>query len=144
MNIQENSECVYFSLEQAQHIINKLKKPLKKLMSIKNSIEIYDLIDVEFDDEDYTEHLRNLRINKQFHKLHYEFFRLLEEIESTGAILKDLDLGLIDFHSQFQGKEILLCWKFGEDKIRHWHGINEGYGTRKPIFFLEEELQPRI
>ena len=109
-------------------------------MKLKTSLEIYDLIDVEFEDEDYTEHLRNIRINKQFHKLHYEFFKLLEEIEGTAAIVKDIDLGLIDFFSHFEGREILLCWKTGEEKVRHWHEISQGYADRKPIYFLGDEL----
>jgi len=112
--LQKTGERIYFTLEEAQILLPHIKKILKKLMSLKKSIEIYDLIDIEFDDDDYTEHLRNLRINKQFHKLHYEFFHLLEQIEATGAIVKDLDLGLIDFYSWHGDKEIKLCWKTGE------------------------------
>jgi hypothetical protein len=31
------------------------------------------------------------------------------------------------------GQTILLCWKLGEEKITHWHGVDEGYAGRKPI-----------
>ena len=134
------TEKIYFSLEEVQLILPKLEQPLKKLMKLKKSLEIYDLVDVEFEDEDYELHMKNIKINKQFHKLHYEFFKLLEEVEGTGAIITDLDLGLVDFYSQFEGKEIMLCWKLGEDKVRHWHDIFAGYGERKPIYFLGDEL----
>lgn len=139
MDVLETKK-VYFTLEQAQSMLPKLLRPLKKLMKLKKSLEIYDLIDVEFADEDYEQHMRNIRINKQFHKLHYDFFRLLEQIEGEGVIIKDLDLGLVDFYSQFEGKEIFLCWKVGEKRIQHWHEIDGGYGDRKPIFFLDEEI----
>ncbi|MBS3176450.1 DUF2203 domain-containing protein [Candidatus Woesearchaeota archaeon] len=139
MNNLEHGK-IYFTIEEVQKLLPVLTKPIKKLMKLKKSLELYDLIDIEFSDEDYEEHLRNIRLNKQFHKLHYEFFKLLEELEGKGLIVKDLDLGLVDFFSTFEGKEILLCWKVGEDKVRHWHEIDEGYGERKPIFFLEEEL----
>lgn len=57
----------------------------------------------------------------------------LERIEQTGALVKDLDIGLIDFLSRYRGREVCLCWKLGEDRIRFWHGTEEGFRGRKPI-----------
>jgi len=59
--------------------------------------------------------------------------QLLEEIQETGAIVKDLDIGLIDFLSVYQNREVCLCWKLGEDGIAYWHGTEEGFAGRKPI-----------
>ena len=59
--------------------------------------------------------------------------QLLEEIQETGAIVKDLDIGLIDFLSVYQNREVCLCWKLGEDCIAFWHGTEEGFAGRKPI-----------
>ena len=56
-----------------------------------------------------------------------------EKIEQIGALVKDLDIGLIDFLSLYHGREVCLCWKLGEDKIRFWHGVDEGYRGRKVI-----------
>ena len=42
-------------------------------------------------------------------------------------------MGLLDFPCVVDGTTILLCWKMGEDKITHWHGVDEGYVGRKPI-----------
>jgi len=47
--------------------------------------------------------------------------------------VKDLDIGLLDFPCQVEGEVILLCWKRGEEKITHWHGVAEGFAGRKPI-----------
>jgi hypothetical protein len=57
----------------------------------------------------------------------------LLRIEGTGAVVKDLDIGLIDFLSVYRGQEVCLCWKLGEDKIGYWHGTEEGFAGRKPI-----------
>ncbi len=57
----------------------------------------------------------------------------LAEIEATGALVKDLEMGLLDFPCEVGDRTILLCWKLGEEKIAHWHGTNEGYRYRKPI-----------
>jgi len=57
----------------------------------------------------------------------------LEEIAKTGAQVKDLDTGLIDFLTRYHGQEVCLCWRLGEDRIRFWHGTTEGFQGRKPI-----------
>ena len=58
---------------------------------------------------------------------------VLEEIQATGCLIKDLDIGLVDFPTLFRGTEVYLCWKLGEPKIGFWHGVDEGFRGRKPI-----------
>lgn len=57
----------------------------------------------------------------------------LGEIAASGAQLKDIEQGLLDFPCVVKGKVILLCWKLGEAAIEHWHGTNEGFANRKPL-----------
>ena len=58
---------------------------------------------------------------------------VFEKLEQIGVLVKDLDVGLIDFLTLYQGREVCLCWKLGEDHIRFWHGIDEGFAGRKLI-----------
>jgi hypothetical protein len=55
------------------------------------------------------------------------------EIDATGVQVKDLDIGLLDFPCEVDGRTILLCWKLGETGITHWHTPSEGFAGRKPI-----------
>lgn len=57
----------------------------------------------------------------------------LAEIDATGVQVKDLDIGLLDFPCEVDGRTVLLCWKLGEKSISHWHGVSEGFAGRKPI-----------
>jgi hypothetical protein len=57
----------------------------------------------------------------------------MAEIDAIGVQVKDLDVGLLDFPCQVDGKVVLLCWKLGEEGITHWHGTEEGFAGRKPI-----------
>jgi len=57
----------------------------------------------------------------------------LAEIDATGVQVKDLDIGLLDFPCQVEGRTVLLCWKLGEPGITHWHDASEGFAGRKPI-----------
>jgi hypothetical protein len=59
--------------------------------------------------------------------------RCVEQIQAAGVLVKDLERGLLDFPALREGEEILLCWQLGEDEIRYWHGVEEGFQGRKPL-----------
>jgi len=59
--------------------------------------------------------------------------QLLEIINQTGVVIKDLDAGVIDFLFLRGGRKVYLCWRVGENRIRYWHELLEGEGDRKPI-----------
>lgn len=56
-----------------------------------------------------------------------------EQINQAGAQVKSLEEGLLDFPAKRGEEDVLLCWKLGEDEIRFWHGIDEGFAGRKPL-----------
>ena len=62
-----------------------------------------------------------------------EIVRIINRIEAYGCIVKDIDLGLIDFPSMRDGRAVYLCWKAGEERITNWHGMDEGFSERKPL-----------
>jgi hypothetical protein len=57
----------------------------------------------------------------------------VERLDELGVTVKDLDLGLLDFPAELDGREVELCWHVGEDAVGFWHEIGEGYAGRKPI-----------
>jgi hypothetical protein len=59
--------------------------------------------------------------------------RMLEQIQSLGVVVKDLDSGLVDFPSVRDGEDVLLCWQLGEDEVAFWHRYEDGYAGRRPI-----------
>jgi len=62
-----------------------------------------------------------------------EIARCVNAIHERGAIVKDLDTGLVDFPAVRDGEEILLCWQLGEDEVAYWHGLEEGFAGRKRL-----------
>ena len=57
----------------------------------------------------------------------------LEKIHSTGCVVKDLEIGLLDFPARINGEAVYLCWRLGEDRIRFYHAQDEGFAGRKPL-----------
>jgi hypothetical protein len=58
---------------------------------------------------------------------------LIAELDSTGAELKGIDEGLIDFRSEREGRTVYLCWRQGEDTIAYWHELDTGFAGRQPL-----------
>jgi hypothetical protein len=56
-----------------------------------------------------------------------------ELINATGAQIKSLEEGLLDFPAKRGDEDVLLCWKLGEDEIGFWHGVDEGFAGRRPL-----------
>ncbi|HWQ56776.1 MAG TPA: DUF2203 domain-containing protein [Bryobacteraceae bacterium] len=59
--------------------------------------------------------------------------KTIEILEETGCVVKDLDIGLVDFPTLFRGREVYLCWKLGEPAIAFWHETSEGFAGRRSI-----------
>jgi hypothetical protein len=62
-------------------------------------------------------------------------------VESLGAIIKDPQVGLVDFYGRVDGKLVWLCWKFDEEEVAFYHALDEGFAGRKPI---GESLRQRL
>jgi hypothetical protein len=58
---------------------------------------------------------------------------LVHQILDTGVIIKDVNIGLLDFSALKDGREVYLCWQYGEDDIAFWHEVEAGYAGRQPI-----------
>ena len=62
-----------------------------------------------------------------------ELARVIDEIADHGAQVKDIDEGLIDFPALSGGETVLLCWQLGEDEIRYWHSVEDGFAGRREL-----------
>jgi hypothetical protein len=67
----------------------------------------------------------------------------IEAIEQLGVTLKDVELGLVDFPAVLDGDPVYLCWQFGEDRVRFWHGRSEGFGGRRPLAGVPPAPEPQ-
>jgi hypothetical protein len=49
------------------------------------------------------------------------------------VLIKDINTGLLDFLALKDGREVYLCWQYGEGDIAFWHEVDAGYAGRQPI-----------
>ena len=128
-----------FTLEQAHSLLPVLKSLLKQAM---NSKQLLDKMEKEFQDLRHKILLSGglsvdiaavARRRAERDKVTQEAKDALAEIHSIGVQVKDLDIGLLDFPCAVEDDVVLLCWKYGEEKIGFWHGQQEGFKGRKPV-----------
>jgi len=127
----------YVSLSQAQKSIPVVSRLMRDAMKLKKTLDELNTIEIEYDDTS-SEDIDFIAMNKEFHRLSYQFYRKLEQIEFHGCMVKDVDMGLIDFISLFDGREICLCWRVGEENIEFYHEMDDGYANRKPVREIEQ------
>ncbi len=77
------------------------------------------------------EKLATLRVEHQ--QLAETLKSALNRILETGCLIKDLEVGLLDFPALINNEEVYLCWRLGEDRIRFYHRQDEGFAGRKPL-----------
>ena len=66
-------------------------------------------------------------------ELKADIVRMINRIEAYGCVLKEIDLGLLDFPALRAGRPVFLCWKAGETSVSYWHGTEEGFANRQPL-----------
>jgi hypothetical protein len=128
-----------FTLDEAHNLLPVLSSLLKRSMDGKGVIE-----EVEKELQDLKHRILlsgGLMVNvpavarrlAERDKAFQNIKDTLAEIDAIGVQVKDLDIGLLDFPCAMGDEIILLCWKYGEEKIEFWHGQEEGFQGRKPI-----------
>jgi len=128
-----------FTLAEAQSLLPVLESLLRTAIDGKKLIES---VDGEFQEVAHRVFLNGgtflnivhlARRKAEREKALQRVKDAIAEIDSTGVQVKDLDIGLLDFPCEVEGRTVLLCWKLGEKAITHWHTLSEGFAGRKRI-----------
>ena len=121
----------YFTVEEANACIPELNIAIAELLELKEQLEhlhaeltpFYEVIPHN------GGHKNALLLMRTGDKLR----EIVRHIENRGCHIKGLDPALIDFPHIREGKEVYLCWRYGETEIGYWHEIDDGFAGRKPL-----------
>jgi hypothetical protein len=128
-----------FTLAEAQALIPRVDGLLREALEMKTAYE-----EAEQVIQDFQQHVMMMggvavdrdRVTASKTRRDEAASRLrtaVQDVQEVGCLIKDLDIGLIDFPTLYRGTEVYLCWKLGESDIEFWHGVEEGFRGRKPI-----------
>ena len=68
-----------------------------------------------------------------FHAMAETLREYVEQVLATGCVVKDIEIGLVDWLGQHDGRDVWLCWKYGESRVGFWHDHNAGFSARRPV-----------
>ena len=121
----------YFTLPEANEMLDNIRPLVDEIQEIrqvilKNQPEAWPAIEKSAGNGG-NRALSNMV--KDFEKLDM----LVHQIQDLGVLIKDINLGLLDFPALKDGREVYLCWQYGEGDIAFWHEVEAGFAGRQPI-----------
>lgn len=137
--MDEEDSKRYFTPGEVEALIPELTQVTGRLMDVHSEIrQIRSVLHEEqrritvaggglLDQASWRDRTRRLE------ELTREIQEGISAIAALGGVPKDLAMGLVDFPHVLGGREVNLCWRFGETRVRFWHGLEEGYAGRKPL-----------
>ena len=73
------------------------------------------------------------RVGSEYGVEAYRLYLAIARIQELGVLIKDLDMGLLDFPHERGGRVVFLCWHPPEERVAYWHEIEAGYAGRQPL-----------
>jgi len=122
----------YFTVSEATEALPYVNRIVGDLTGCYRQVtNLRDRLEFPGKDDD-VDQLRN-----QFEQVLQRLQYLTNELSHVGVELKDHERGLIDFPAIHDGREVCLCWEFGEEGLLAWHEVDAGYAGRQDITQLE-------
>ncbi len=129
----------YFTINEVNEILPSVIKKFEFAVSKKNEIsKIEQQLQITLSTTNSLEEYITLK--RKLNSAITKFYQSVEDLENTGAVIKSLDQGLLDFPSKRFDEEVWLCWKYGENEIKFWHEKDSGFMGRKPVEVSDESL----
>lgn len=119
----------YFTVEQANEALKIIQPAMTQIMEIRQ-----DILAKQPETWPALEKAAGNGGSKVASELVVQFNRLealVHQIQETGAILKEINNGLVDFLAKREGRDVFLCWQYGEDQVSYWHDIEAGFAGRQ-------------
>jgi hypothetical protein len=124
-------ETQYFTVEEANALLPEIEFLMEQLLERRAKvIESRDLIAGIL--EDVQSNVGGPAASAMVQEF-LAIERLAKKIRSHGCIIKDLNNGLVDFPSIREGREVYLCWRFGEPQIDFYHELHAGFKGRQQL-----------
>jgi hypothetical protein len=127
----------YFTRDEAEALLPRLEPMLRELRRLRADLTTAEqqiealLVKMRGNGHAHQGELAALRARAA--DLTGTINERIRAINQLGVLVKDLEMGLIDFPARRAGHDILLCWRLDEAHIAWWHTLEGGFGARQPL-----------
>ncbi len=130
----------YFTVDEANALIPELEHRFQRVMQLRARLrDAYERLE-QLGEPPTADSLRRVggppeleRFRGRFRGLLETLTEELQAIEEAGVAVKDLDIGLCDFLGKVGGREVWLCWQYGEKRVAFFHDLDAGFAGRQPL-----------
>lgn len=127
----------YFTREEAEALLPRVRPILLQLRELHEQIEpvqeqIADLM-VRMRGNGHAHRGELAELRQRAQALTAGIEERVRRLARWGVLVKDLAMGLVDFPSQREGREIYLCWRVDEPTLAWWHYPEDGFAGRQPL-----------
>jgi len=133
---QPRSKKKYYTVAEANATLPLLRSILTDITALANELRdqherLVRLQKGEGLDDAHREEVQQLV--DQFERGQGKMTEFEQELTKLGIELKDYFTGLVDFRHLKDGKEVYLCYRFGETEVAHWHDLHTGFSGRQKL-----------
>jgi hypothetical protein len=127
----------FYTLQEARAALAVVREPLAALQAVQLRLrevraELAMLGRQHLNDGVVAER-RVRRLRQEQQRMAEEARHYTDAIMATGAELKSIEDGLIDFPTAVDGVPAYWCWRSGEEGIEWWHPRATGFAGRRRI-----------
>jgi len=119
-----------FTVREANELIPFLSDKLEELARVHQKLEVWSK---DAPSQQEITLRGGMLVDPRYVALLTRLQNLVDDICSAGCYLKDLESGLVDFPTLWEGREVYLCWKLGETEVGHWHEVEAGFAGRRSL-----------
>ena len=121
----------YFTLDEANAALETIRPLMGEILEMRQSIlarqpEVWPVLEKAAGNGGSR---AAVLLQQDFERLH----SLVRQVQATGAEVKDLNQGLVDFLSRREERVVYLCWRYNERQIEYWHELDAGFAGRQPL-----------
>lgn len=129
-----------FSLREAEARLPEIREHLVAFQtlfvrydSLRRDLAVLRLVGASGTGEGNPDATELNRKEKQAGELMRSIRAIQQQLTEMGCVVKSFPDGLVDFFALKEDRLVFLCWKQGEEGIRHWHTLEGGFTGRMPI-----------
>lgn len=129
----------YFTIWEAEDLLKQLSEPLRQAVTARAE---FSALESRIQDEARRVFLSGgavvnqaeaVRLRLRRDALAQRLREIVPQVQEHGCLIKDLEIGLLDFPTLYQGREVYLCWRLGEESIQYWHEVEDGFRGRRLV-----------
>jgi hypothetical protein len=128
----------YFTRDEAEALLPRVESLLREIQTLRAQVveleEQLAELRVKLMSNGHQRGDEMQRAQASLMSASAEITRRVRNIAALGVLVKDLDMGLIDFPTLRGGREVYLCWRLGEgSRIAWWHDVDSGFAGRQRL-----------